>query len=39
MESGRPPYPHVHQINVSEGGLPKLPVLEAKITGWMAAAG
>lgn len=32
MESGRPPYPHVHQINVSEGGLPKLPVLEAKIT-------
>lgn len=30
-ESGRPPYPHVHQINVSDGGLPKLPVLEAKI--------
>lgn len=32
MESGRPPYPHVHQINVSDGGLPKLPMLEAKIT-------
>lgn len=31
-ETGRPPYPHVHQINVSGGGLPKLPVLEAKIT-------
>ena len=31
-ESGRPPYPHVHQINISDGGLPKLPVLEAKIT-------
>jgi MOSC domain-containing protein YiiM len=29
---GRPPYPHVHQINVSGGGLPKLPVPEAKIT-------
>jgi MOSC domain-containing protein YiiM len=31
-DHGRPPYPHVHQINVSDGGLPKLPVLEAKIT-------
>lgn len=31
-ESGRPPYPHVHQINASDGGLPKLPVMEAKIT-------
>jgi MOSC domain-containing protein YiiM len=31
-ESGRPPYPHVHQINISEGGVPKLPVLEAKVT-------
>jgi len=30
--SGRPPYPHVHQINVSDGGVPKLPVLEAKVT-------
>jgi len=28
---GRPPYPHVHQINVSDGGVPKLPVLEAVI--------
>jgi MOSC domain-containing protein YiiM len=25
----RPPYPHVHQINVSEGGIPKYPLLEA----------
>ena len=32
MESGRPPYAHVHQINTSDGGLPKQPVLEAKIT-------
>lgn len=30
--AGRPPYPHVHQINVSDGGLPKRPVLEAKVT-------
>jgi len=30
--SGRPPYPHVHQINVSDGGVPKSPVLEAKVT-------
>ena len=28
----RPPYPHVHQINISDGGVPKFPVLEAKIT-------
>ena len=28
---GRPPYPHVHQINLSDGGLPKRPVLEAVI--------
>ncbi len=32
MESGRPPYPHVHQINISDGGVPKLPVSEAKVT-------
>jgi MOSC domain-containing protein YiiM len=32
LESGRPPYRHVHQINVSDGGVPKLPVLEAKVT-------
>jgi len=32
MESGRPPYPHVHQINTSDGGLPKQPVPEAKVT-------
>lgn len=30
--SGRPAYPHVHQINVSDGGVPKLPVLEAKVS-------
>jgi MOSC domain-containing protein YiiM len=30
--TGRPPYPHVHQINVSDGGVPKKPVLEARIT-------
>ena len=29
---GGPPYPHVHQINVSDGGVPKLPVLEAKVS-------
>jgi MOSC domain-containing protein YiiM len=29
---GRPSYPHVHQINVSDGGVPKRPVLEAKIS-------
>ena len=31
-QPGRPRYPHVHQINVSDGGLPKQPVLEAKVT-------
>ena len=30
--SGRPSYPHVHQINVSDGGVPKHPILEAKIS-------
>ena len=29
---GRPPYPHLCQINVSDGGVPKRPVLEAVIT-------
>jgi len=29
---GRPPYPHLHQINVSDGGVPKRPVLEAVIS-------
>src|SRR6266545_917099 len=29
---GRPPYPHVHQINVSDGGVPKRPVLEAGVS-------
>ncbi len=29
--TGRPHYPHVHQINLSDGGLPKRPVLEAVI--------
>jgi MOSC domain-containing protein YiiM len=31
-ENGRPSYPHVCQINVSDGGVPKRPVLEAVIT-------
>lgn len=30
--SSRPTYPHVHQINVSDGGVPKLPVLEATVS-------
>ena len=30
--TGRPPYPHLHQINVSDGGVPKRPVLEARVT-------
>ena len=29
---GRPSYPHVHQINVSDGGVPKKPIREAKLT-------
>jgi len=29
IETGRPPYPHLYQINVSDGGVPKRPVLEA----------
>lgn len=29
---GRPPYPHVHQISVSDGGVPKRPVFEARVT-------
>lgn len=29
---GRPPYPHVHQINVSDGGVPKWPVFDANVT-------
>lgn len=32
MVSHRPPYPHVHQISISDGGVPKLPVLEAKVS-------
>lgn len=31
-ETGRPPYPHVHQINVSDGGVPKRPVREARVS-------
>jgi len=31
MSTG-PPYPHVHQINISDGGVPKFPVLEAKVS-------
>ncbi len=30
-ETGRPSYPQVHQINVSDGGVPKRPMLEAVI--------
>ena len=32
VPSGRPPYPHVHQVNVSDGGVPKHPVSEAKVS-------
>ena len=32
VTTGRPLYPHVHQINVSDGGVPKRPVLEATVT-------
>jgi len=32
MTSGEPPYAHLHQINVSDGGVPKKPVLEARVT-------
>ncbi|MEO5956870.1 MAG: MOSC domain-containing protein [Nitrospiraceae bacterium] len=28
---GRPLYPHVHQINISDGGVPKRPVREARV--------
>lgn len=31
MNTGRPPYPHVHQISVSDGGVPKRPAFEAKV--------
>ena len=31
IATGRPPYPHLYQINVSDGGVPKHPVLEAMI--------
>jgi MOSC domain-containing protein YiiM len=31
IDTGRPPYPHLYQINVSDGGVPKHPVLEAVI--------
>jgi MOSC domain-containing protein YiiM len=32
MNRGRPPYPHLHQISVSDGGVPKRPVFEACVT-------
>lgn len=32
IQNGRPDYPHVHQINVSNGGVPKQPVLEVAVT-------
>ena len=31
-QGGRPSYPHVHQISVSGGGVPKRPVFEARVT-------
>ena len=31
IDTGRPAYPHLYQINVSDGGVPKHPVLEAVI--------
>ena len=31
MQSGRPSYPHVHQVSVSDGGVPKRPVFEARV--------
>ena len=30
--NGRPSYAHVYQINISDGGVPKRPVLEAVVT-------
>ena len=30
-ERGRPPYPHVHQVSISDGGVPKRPVREARV--------
>jgi MOSC domain-containing protein YiiM len=30
--TGRLPYPYLYQINISDGGVPKRPVLEAVIT-------
>lgn len=32
MSGGRPPYAHVHQVSVSDGGVPKKPVSEARVT-------
>ena len=32
MSHGRPAYPHVHQVSISDGGVPKKPVLEACVT-------
>ena len=34
LSDGRPPYPHVHQISVSDGGVPKRPVFEARVAKW-----
>jgi MOSC domain-containing protein YiiM len=31
IKDGRSPYPHVHQISVSDGGVPKRPVFEARV--------
>jgi MOSC domain-containing protein YiiM len=31
-DRGRPPYPHVHQVSVSDGGVPNRPVFEAKVS-------
>lgn len=32
MTSGRPPYAYLYQISVSDGGVPKKPVREARVT-------
>lgn len=32
MTNGRPPFAHLHQISVSDGGVPKKPVVEARVT-------
>ncbi len=31
MQTGRPPYPYVHRVSVSDGGVPKRPVFGAEV--------